>query len=308
MHNCYQIPQQLGDYSLLQQLGKSDFSEVYLAEHMQQHTQVAIKLLPGIGDNAEEFLTRSAQLVQLRHPHVVPMLDFGAEDDCAFLVMDYIPGGTLRQRYPQGVRVPFETILPHVRQITAALQYVHERGLVHRDIKPQNILLSAEDTLLLSDFGTAVPSYTLDPSHTYDFEGTVLYAAPEQLHGRPQRSSDQYALGAVLYEWISGVRLFSGTFHEIAHQHLFVTPPTLQTQGITCPSGIEQVIRRALEKEPQKRFSSVKIFAEELEWAWKVAQAKGQQMTYTTAIQSSLAHTEDKRQFKLPQPFARKMP
>src|SRR6266480_1659947 len=200
------LDQRLGHYHLIHSLGRSNFSEVYLGEDMHLRTPVAIKRLHArlIGEEAEDFLTRASELSRLRHPHIVPILDFGLEDGIAFLVMDYVPHGTLRQRYPRGTQVPFELILDYLAQITAGLDYIHEQGLVHRDIKPHNILLGADSELLLSDFGTAISSYSLYPGQVslQDFEGTVLYAAPEQLQGMPRRSSDQYALGIMVYEWI----------------------------------------------------------------------------------------------------------
>ncbi|GCE14436.1 serine/threonine protein kinase [Tengunoibacter tsumagoiensis] len=275
--NDHPLHSYIGNYRLLHLLGKSDFSAVYLGEQIDDQTQVAIKIVPGATDEqeVEKFLAQVSTFMQLQHPYIMPIRECGLDEQGAFLVMDYAAGGNLRQRHPRGDRVQLEIILSYVKQLTAALQFIHDEGFVHRDIKPHNMLLSANGTVLLSDFGAAVTSVTLDPSHTYDFEGTVLYTAPEQLHGRPRRRTDQYALAVVIYEWLSGERLFTGTFHEIAHQHLFITPPSFQERGIPYPANIEQVIQRALQKDPDKRFASVKLFAEELEWSYKVAQARG---------------------------------
>jgi len=280
MNDCTDIDQKLGHYHLIRSLGRGNFSEVYLGEHIHSDTPVAIKLLRAslIGEEAEDFLTRAAELIRLRHPHIVPILDFGIKDGVAFLVMAYIPHGTLRQRYPKGTQVPFDLIPGYLTQITAGLHYFHEQGLVHRDIKPHNIMLGTDGEILLSDFGTAIGSYSLSPGQIrlQDFEGTVLYAAPEQLQGMPRRSSDQYALGVMIYEWICGDWPFKGTFHEVVHQHLFVEPPPLQEKCAACPPNIAQVVMRALEKDPVKRFPSVKQFADDFAWAYKVAQAKRQ--------------------------------
>lgn len=280
MNDCIDIDRKLGHYCLIRSLGQGNFSEVYLGEHIYSHTPVAIKLLhsPLIGEEAEDFLTRTAKLSRLHHPHIVPILDFGIADKLAFLIMAYIPQGTLRQRYPRGMRIPFELISEYLAQISAGLQYFHQQGLVHRDIKSQNIMIGTDGKLLLSDLGTAIGSYSLRPGQVslQDFEGTVLYAAPEQLQGMPRRSSDQYALGVMAYEWICGDWPFKGTFHEIIHQHLFIKPPPLQERDVACPTNIARVVMRALEKDPAQRFSSVKQFADEFAWAYKVAQAKRQ--------------------------------
>jgi len=292
MNDCTDIDQKLGHYRLIRSLGEGNFSEVYLGEHIYSHTPVAIKLFHGplIGEEAEEFLIRTAELSRLCHPHIVPILDFGIKDQIAFLVMAYIPHGTLRQRYPRGTRVPFELIFDYLPQIAAGLYYFHEQGLVHRDIKPHNIMLSADGKVLLSDLGTAISSSSLRPGQVslQDFEGTVLYAAPEQLQGMPCRSSDQYALGVMVYEWICGDWPFKGTFHEVVHHHLFIKPPPLQEKCVACPTNIAQIVMRALEKDPVKRFSSVMQFADEFAWAYKVAQAK-RQLPYSSLFSQKQA-------------------
>ncbi len=295
--------QSIGNYHFLRLLGQSGFSTVYLGEHVQHHAPVAIKLLHGLDEESDgpAFLENTARIAQLHHPHIVPIVDFGIVDATAFIAMNYAPGGNLRDRYPRGTRIPLPTVLTYVKQIASALQYVHEQGLVHRDIKPHNLLLDADDSVLLGDFGTAAFSCSLDPQQHYDFEGTVLYAAPEQLHGKPQRSSDQYALAVMIYEWLSGDRLFSGTFHEVAHQHLFVAPPPFAEKAVSCPANIEQVILRALEKIPEKRFHSIKLFADELDWAYKVAQGRGLLPRDDDQTSRSVA---PKRQFKSPTSFA----
>src|SRR5581483_6203574 len=123
--------------------------------------------------------------------------------------------------------------------------------------------LDANDKVLLSDFGIAVVSHSLASIHPElsDFEGTILYTAPEQLLGKPRRSSDQYALGVVVYEWLSGSWPFSGSFDEITQQHLFTPPPSFQEKGVMVPSAVEQVVMRTLAKDPAERFANVEQFA-----------------------------------------------
>ena len=292
--------QQLGNYYLQHPLGQGNFSEVYLAEHIHTHEQVAIKLLSGrrSEQDADHFLAQADALTHLRHPHIVSVLDFGIEDGIAFLVMNYTPHGTLRQRHPKGTRVPLDTVINYVKQIGDALHYVHEHKIVHRDIKPHNMLLGPNEEVMLSDFGIAIISQSNSPHNPYehDFEGTVPYAAPEQLQGQSRRSSDQYALAIVVYEWICGEWPFAGSFDEVVHQHLFVPPPPFHQKGITCPSSIEQVIMKALEKDPNKRFSSTKQFADELAWSYTIASARN------THAGADPQHPS-RRQFKSPLPF-----
>jgi serine/threonine protein kinase len=135
-------------------------------------------------------------------------------------------------------------------------------------------------------------SHSFDGSRpdSADFEGTVVYAAPEQLQGQPQRSSDQYALAVVAYEWLTGEWPFKGAFNDIAHQHLFDLPPRLRRKGLDIPPGVERVILKALEKDPERRFENVKTFADELEWA-------------STGEATMLVRAQPKKQFRSPLPF-----
>jgi serine/threonine protein kinase len=266
------VDQQLDRYRLIRLLGQSESSEVYLGEHMELHVPVAIKMLHRriARSDLEKFLAQAYTLTQLEHPHIMQVFDFGIEDDRPFFVMTYASHGTLRQRHPKGTQVPIETIVFYVKQIASALQYVHDRMLIHRDIKPHNMLLGPGGEALLSDFGIAVTSQSIDTGlpGMPDFEGTVLYAAPEQLQGKPRRSSDQYALGVVVYEWLSGEWPFHGSFFKVAQQHMFDPPPSLRRdKGIDIAPVVEEVVLKALSKDPSKRFGSVSEFAEALEWA-----------------------------------------
>lgn len=301
--------QQPGNYSLLRLLGQSSSSHVYLAEHIHSHEQVAIKLLTGRRDkrDTEQFLAQATILTHLQHPHIVPVLDFGVEGGMAFLVMRYMPHGTVRQQYPKGARLPLELVVQYTTQVADALYYVHEHQLVHRDIKPHNMLLGANGEVLLSDFGIATLSESLAPTppETHSFEGTVLYAAPEQLRGTSRRSSDQYALAVVVYEWICGDWPFSGSFEKVSRQHLYTPPPRFQEKGVVCSTSIEQVVLRALEKEPARRFATVKQFADELAWSYTIANvASAVPSTNTTQAGASTQQSVSSRpQFKSPLPF-----
>ena len=170
---------------------------------------------------------RHGILAELRHPNIVRVFDFYVYDDVPFLVMDYAPG-TLRQRHPKGSRLPLEIIIPYVKQLADALQFAHdEKKLIHRDIKPENLLLGQRNEVLLSDFGIAVIAQTSRYQSTQDKVGTLPYMAPEQLQGKPRLASDQYALGIVIYEWLTGMRPFKGTYWEIVSQHMFYSTTSL---------------------------------------------------------------------------------
>ena len=257
------IGQQLGKYRLIRLLGTGGFAEVYLGEHLRLGTQVAIKVLhTSLDEDGTEGFLREAQMVaHLRHPHIVRVFDFDVEDRTPFLVMDYLPNGNVRGLYPKGTPLPMPSIIFYVNQVASALQYAHEAKLIHRDVKPENMLLDQDQTLALSDFGIAIMSQSSRYHNPQEVAGTAAYMAPEQFQGQPRRASDQYALGIVVYEWLSGDRPFHGSFTEIASQHLFVPPPSLHEKVPTISPDVEQVVFTALEKEPQKRFASIQAFA-----------------------------------------------
>jgi WD40 repeat protein len=261
--------QRLGNYRLVRLLGQGGFAKVYLGEHVRLGTQSAIKLLAThLSDTeAEKFLAEARTIARLEHPHIIRILDFDVEQDIPFLVMSYAPNGTLRQRYPVGIRPPLDVILAYLKQVAAALQYAHDEKLIHRDIKPENLLIGRHNELLLSDFGIAMVAHSSHSQSTQEIMGTLSYMAPEQILGRPRPSSDQYALGIIVYEWLCGNQPFQGTAAEISAQHLQAEPPSLCEQVPGMPLALEAVVLKALEKDPHRRFSSVQEFAVALEHA-----------------------------------------
>ncbi len=265
------IGQELGDYRLLRWMGSGGFGDVYLGEHRYEHSLVAVKVLHARltrGEDLKEFINE-ARTIRLSHPHIVPLLDFGVgSDETPYLVMAYAPHGTLRDRHPKGSQLSRSTIVSYVIPIASALQYAHMRHLIHRDVKPENMLVGGKGEILLSDFGIAtVPHSSRSFSTQQGIGGTLPYMAPEQIQGKPRASSDQYALGIVVYEWLSGKRPFSGTAVELAMQHVMTPPPPFHEQVPTLPKDVEQVVLRALAKDPRQRFATVEEFAHALERA-----------------------------------------
>jgi len=265
--------QQLGNYQLVRLLGRGGFAEVYLGEHVRLKTQAAIKVRyeQFSRDDAEEFLKEAQTIANLVHPHIVRIFDFDVQEGVPFLVMEYAPNGTLRQRYPKNTRVPLETIISNVRQIADALQYAHDEKFMHRDIKPENLLLGRRDDILLSDFGLALVAQSTRQQSLQELSGTAYYMAPEQLRGKPRPASDQYALGIVVYEWLTGTRPFTGSFSEVASQHMFEPPPPLHEKLPSISPAIEEVVMTALAKDPHQRFASVRSFANALAQASQVS-------------------------------------
>ncbi len=263
------VGQQLGNYRLSRLIGQGGFADVYLGEHIHLNTQAAIKVLQMrlTGSNLEQFRNEARTIASLVHPNIVRVLDFGVEDGTPFLVMDYAPNGTLRQRHPRGVLLPPVSIMPYIKQVAAALQYAHDRRLIHRDVKPENMLVGHNEAVLLSDFGLVMLAQSTSSQTTKEMAGTLPYMAPEQINGKPRPTSDQYALGIVIYEWLSGERPFQGSFVEIATQHLMSTPAPLHEKVAEISPAVEEVVFTALAKDPQRRFASVQAFATAFEQA-----------------------------------------
>jgi serine/threonine protein kinase len=272
------IGERFGNYQLLRVLGQGSFADVYLGEHIHLKSFAAIKILYArlTSELQENFLTEARILAQLSHPHIIHILDFGTEEGVPYLIMEYAPHGSLRQRHPRNSILPLPTVVDYVKQIADGLQYAHEKKLVHRDLKPDNILIGQREELLISDFGVALIAQTTHSSHNVEegFAGTATYMAPEQLRGRPQFASDQYALGIMAYEWLCGTRPFQGTIIELYSQHQSVPPTPLSQLSPTLPPAVEQVVLKALEKEPDKRFPDVKAFAAALEQAHLLSQTE----------------------------------
>jgi len=260
------IGQRFGDYRLTRLLGQGGFGDVYMGEHVYNHTSAAVKVLKTqlTPDKLKDFINE-VRTIRLRHPNIVPILDFGiGEEDLPFLVMEYAPNGTLLYRHPRGTRLPPATIITYVEQLSSALQYAHDQRLIHRDVKPENMLFGPNNELWLSDFGLAAVAHSTHSMRTQDAIGTWTYMAPEQIQKKPRPASDQYALAVVVYEWLCGTPPFTGDLMQLMYQHIYVPAPSLREHNSTISSAVEQVVLRALEKEPQKRFGTIQGFAQAL--------------------------------------------
>ena len=267
------VGQQFGNYRLVSLLGQGGFAEVYLGQHVRLNLQAAIKVLHThlTGHEAEHFQQEAQTIASLMHPAIVRILDYDVQEGIPFLVMDYAPNGSLRRCYPKGTVVPLPQIVSLVKQVAAALQYAHEQKFIHRDVKPENMLVGRHEEVLLSDFGLAALAHSSASLSAQEAVGTLPYMAPEQIEGHPRAASDQYALGVVVYEWLCGSRPFEGSLTEMMVQHLSMPPPPLHEKVATIPPELEQVVLRALAKAPKDRFASVQDFAIGLEQASQFA-------------------------------------
>ncbi len=259
--------QRLGNYWIIGFLGSGGFADVYLGEHISLPRLAAIKVLNGrpTQEKLERFLAEASITARLPHPHIVQVFDFDEVSNPPFLVMQYARYGSLEALH-RGERLLLDTIVSYVKQIAEALDNAHKQGVIHCDIKPNNILLDEDDTALVSDFGIAVSTgrYAAMPRI---FGGTATYMAPEQHRGKPLPASDQYSLGIMVYEWLSGRPPFCGSSYDIIMQHKHDSPPPLWRTAPSTPHTVQSVVLRTLEKDPYERFPSVGSFAQALERA-----------------------------------------
>jgi serine/threonine protein kinase len=290
MQNDPLIGQQLGAYRILSKLGEGGMARVYKGYHARLRRDVAIKIILSQIADQEGFkarFEREAQLIaSLQHPNIVAVYDFGDIGNLTYLVMQYVGGGTLRDQLRGGHALePHEAIL-YCRQMARALHHAHQRGIVHRDVKPQNMLVSATDRgqLLLSDFGIAKlydsrheptlldltgSSIHNDPSLTNvdQIVGTAEYMSPEQINGKPvDARTDVYALGVVLFQMLAGeVPFHSTTVQGLLYQHIYSPTPPLQEINPYVPEIVAQITAQAMAKAPEGRFQSAEAMAQALE-------------------------------------------
>jgi serine/threonine protein kinase len=280
----------IGIYKTIGFLGSGASAEVHLAIHRQTRELVAIKLLHAyvtLQDikEREGFLREATVLKQLQYSGIIRVRDFGFDRTRPYFVMDYASHGSLRKRHPAGSILPLETINLYVQQIADALDYAH--AIVHCDVKPDNILLAENDRLLLSDFGISKVIHTTLSQTTRGPAGTAEYMAPEQFLGKPEPASDQYALGIMVYEWICGTSPFKGEFLRLMDHHQKDSIPSLQSKKADVPAGVEQVIQKALEKDPQNRYPSAKAFAQAFEQALLASEIISVQQTEANTLEDS---------------------
>jgi serine/threonine protein kinase len=255
------VGQEVGNYKLLRLLGQGYSDRVYLGEHKDRRSRVAVKILehetnPLFRRNKWKMREGNEMymLSHVAHPHIVRMREYGRQDHVQFLVMDLATQGTLLDLLAQNI--PISRVTTCVSQIASALQYLHTMHIIHRDIKPTNILVELNGNVLLADFESAT-----DHRNCQSPMATPAYAAPEQTQGRPCPASDQYALAVIVYQWLCGELPFRGTLAEMAVQHRNAPPPPLRDKAPTLPRAIEQVVLTALAKEPASRFIDIQTFA-----------------------------------------------
>jgi serine/threonine protein kinase len=294
--NCYETKgrwqkmrlegKQIGRYRFEQLIGRGAMGEVYLAVDPRIQQQVAVKVLQAepsvypatnVAREAERFRREASAIANLRHPHIVPLYDYDEtsidETAITYLVIPYYKEGSfaswLRRRGSD--LLPMEDVVYFVQQAAGALQYAHNKQIIHRDVKPSNFLIDIGENpnrpnLLLADFGISKFGMATTASGTQSL-GTLTYMPPEQLHGRPTYASDQYALAIMAYELLVGHPPFEGPPPVVIRQHMEdqPQPPSMLNPGLS--RAIDHVLLRALDKKPENRYPTISEFARALQQA-----------------------------------------
>ncbi len=260
-----------GRYVLQDEIGRGGMATVYRALDMTLDRSVAVKMLhPQIcrePEFVERFLDMELRIARLFHPHLVTIFDAGRTDETCFVVMEDVSGGSLRDLLAVGSRPSAAEVLRIVSQVAEALELLHAEGIIHGDIKPDNVLLDDDGNAKLVDFGIAHLATTtgaIDPARV---GGSAPYLAPEQIeHGKADARSDVYALGLLAYELLSGRKPFDGgNWVEVATQRLARDPAPLVEARPDLPPEVSWTVMRALARDPERRFQSAEQFRQAIE-------------------------------------------
>lgn len=272
----------LGACTLQRIIGQGSMGVVYLAEQSYPRRQVAVKVFLRASSlnplQYMEFLLRFRQEMEaaasLEHPNILAIYEYGERDGFVYLVMPYVEGQTLEEVLLGQESLPFPKIVDYLDQLATALDYAHERGVLHQDIKPANILVTADDHLLLTDFALSKVMTQEQALQVRQFRtGMLDYQSPEQVMGKEAGvKADLYSLGAVLYHMTTGTAPFQGeTLVEVAKKHLQVPPPLPRTKRKDLPVAAGQIMLRALAKRPASRFANARDLATGFSLALTVA-------------------------------------
>src|SRR3954462_12874583 len=271
-----------GRYELAELVGTGGMSSVFRAHDRLLDRKVALKVLHEQYTEDDEYVERfkheARSVATLSHPNIVTVIDRGEHENRQFIVFEYVDGDNLKQLIQRRGPAPVSTALELGMQISRGLSFAHQQGLVHRDVKPQNVLLNGDGQAKVTDFGIA---RSLDVQHGMTQTGTVLgtsdYIAPEQAQGqRVDEHTDVYSLGVVPYELLTSEVPFPGeNFVAVAMRHINEPPPSVRDKRPDVSPRLDDAIRRAMAKRPEDRFATMAEFCRELEACLAEAQATG---------------------------------
>jgi serine/threonine protein kinase len=261
----------LGHYQLIRLLDRKRAIEVWQAQHIELHTAVALKVLQRSALQEDELLSHEIRLhnearvlSDFHSPHIVGFHDYRLSRNFRYIVIQYAPYGSVGQYYPAGRKLSLSLICLYTWQVAYALSLLHQQELIHRDVKPGNILLLHPRHALLADFGLVLRDPALSHRRKLYAGGTTAYMAPEQYHGYPCPASDQYSLAICVYEWLTGHQPFSGELAQMMHQREHFYPVPASTFRPELSSRVDEILQTALDRDPAQRYPTVRDFARTL--------------------------------------------
>ena len=296
-------------YEIIKTIGEGGMANVYLANDTILDRKVAIKVLRGDLSNDEKFIRRfqreALSVSNLSHPNIVEVYDVGEEDGQYYIVMEYIEGKTLKQLLKKRETLTLPEVIDIMLQLTDGLAHAHESYIIHRDIKPQNIMILDNGLVKITDFGIAMALNATQLTQTNSVMGSVHYLPPEQANGKSATvKSDIYSLGILMYELITGSVPFKGdNAVEIALKHMKEKIPSIRKQNPTIPQSVENIVIKATAKNPRNRYDSVKEMHDDLEVCMEKENAKKVTFEYPeNDIDDSEPITKKKEKNKIEKP------
>jgi eukaryotic-like serine/threonine-protein kinase len=287
-----------GRYRIVRKLGAGGMADVHLAEDQELGRRVAIKILNDRHANDDQFVERfrreAKNAAALNHPNIVSIYDRGEAEHTYYIAMEYLDGRSLKELIVGHGPAPVKVAIEYARQILSALRFAHKHGIVHRDIKPHNVLVDREGRVKVTDFGIARAG-TSQMTETGSIVGTAQYLSPEQARGgEVDQRSDLYSLGVVLYELLTGKTPFEGdTPVEIAMKHLSKTPQPPSDLRPDIPHELDLVILRALAKDPEDRYQSADAMEADLERVSRGAPIAAATVDSATQVMSRVPPEEE---------------
>ena len=274
-------------YEIVKNIGEGGMANVYLANDTILDRKVAIKVLRGDLSNDEKFIRRfqreALSVSNLSHPNIVEVYDVGEEDGSHYIVMEYIDGKTLKQLLKKRDTLTLSEVIDIMTQLTDGISHAHESYIIHRDIKPQNIMIEDDGRIKITDFGIAMALNATQLTQTNSVMGSVHYLAPEQASGKSATiKSDIYSMGILMYELITGNVPFKGdNAVEIALKHMKDKIPSVRKLDPSIPQSVENILLKATAKNPRNRYDNAKEMYEDLLHCMDPEHANDKKITFT---------------------------
>lgn len=284
------VGQTLGQYEVQEEIGHGGNATVYRATHVNLKTEVALKVLKPTyakdGSTRQRFIQEARAVSQLKHPHIIEILDLDENDQQVFIAMQYVRGCNLSEWREKRPDLLWQEVFELLKQIASALDYAHQQNILHRDVKPNNILIDERtNKAILTDFGLIRVLNTPRETRVGDVVGTPTYLSPEQANDDPlDGRTDQYSLAVIAYQFLVGMPPFlADNSTALALKHIKETPPIPSAQNAGVPPEIDDVLLQALQKNPHDRYETCVAFISALETAY----TSSQQRRYRTFLEQA---------------------